>query len=44
MKITTIGIDLTKEVFQVNCVDSRGKVLLRKQFYVVTRWPNFSPI
>lgn len=31
MKITTIGIDLAKEVFQVHGVDSRGKVLLRKQ-------------
>lgn len=31
MKITTIGIDLAKEVFQIHGVDSRGKVLLRKQ-------------
>jgi transposase len=31
MKITTIGIDLAKEIFQIHCVDSRGKVLLRKQ-------------
>ena len=31
MKITTIGIDLAKTVFQVHGVDERGKVVLRKQ-------------
>jgi transposase len=31
MKITTIGIDLAKTVFQVHGVDERGEVLLRKQ-------------
>ncbi len=31
MKITTIGIDLAKEVFAVHGVDQRGKVVLRKQ-------------
>jgi transposase len=31
MKITIIGIDLAKTVFQVHGVDERGKVLLRKQ-------------
>ena len=31
MKITTIGIDLAKTVFQVHGVDERGKALLRKQ-------------
>jgi len=31
MKITTIGIDLAKAVFQVHGVDGRGKVLVRKQ-------------
>ena len=31
MNITTIGIDLAKNVFQVHAVDERGKVLLRKQ-------------
>ena len=31
MKITTIGIDLAKNVFQVHGVDERGKVGLRKQ-------------
>ena len=30
MKITTIGIDLAKNVFQVHCVDGHGKVLLKK--------------
>ncbi len=28
MKITTIGIDLAKEVFQIHGVDEHGKVLL----------------
>lgn len=31
MKITTIGIDLAKAVFQVHGVDARGKPVLRKQ-------------
>ena len=31
MKITTIGIDLAKEVFQVHGVDERGKAVVRKQ-------------
>lgn len=30
MNITTVGIDLAKNVFQVYGVDERGKVLLRK--------------
>ena len=30
MKITTIGIDLAKNVFQVHGVDEQGKVVLRK--------------
>ncbi len=31
MKITTIGIDLAKTVFQIHGVDERGKVAVRKQ-------------
>jgi transposase len=31
MKITTIGIDLAKNVFQVHGVDERGKPVLKKQ-------------
>ena len=31
MKITTVGIDLAKNVFQVHGVDDRGKVVLKKQ-------------
>ena len=31
MKITTIGIDLAKNVFQVHGVDERGNAVLRKQ-------------
>ena len=31
MKITTVGIDLAKNVFQVHGIDERGKAGLRKQ-------------
>ena len=31
MKITNIGLDLAKNVFQVHGVDERGAVVLRKQ-------------
>jgi transposase len=31
MKITTVGIDLAKNVFQVHGVDEQGKAVLRKQ-------------
>jgi transposase len=31
MKITTVGIDLAENVFQVHAVDERGKAVLRKQ-------------
>jgi transposase len=31
MKVTAIGIDLAKNVFQVHGVDEHGKVVLRKQ-------------
>ena len=31
MKITTIGIDLAKKLFQIHGVDERGKAVLRKQ-------------
>ena len=31
MKITTIGIDLAKNVFQVHAVDAQGKTVLKKQ-------------
>jgi len=31
MKITTVGIDLAKNVFQVHGIDERGKVLVKKQ-------------
>lgn len=32
MKITTIGIDLAKNVIQIHGVDERGNTLIRKQF------------
>ena len=31
MKITTVGIDLAKNVFQIHAVDERATVVLRKQ-------------
>lgn len=31
MQITTIGIDLAKNVFQIHGVDERGNTVLRKQ-------------
>ncbi len=31
MKITTVGVDLAKSVFQMHGVDERGKAVLRKQ-------------
>lgn len=31
MKITTVGIDLAKSVFQIHGVDERGKAVLKKQ-------------
>jgi transposase len=31
MKISAVGIDLAKNVFQIHCGDGRGKALLRKQ-------------
>lgn len=31
MNITTVGIDLAKNVFQLHAVDVRGKTVLRKQ-------------
>jgi len=31
MKITTIGLDLAKNVMQVHGVDEQGKVVLKKQ-------------
>ena len=32
MKITTVGIDLAKNVFQIHAVDERGQTALKKQF------------
>jgi transposase len=31
MKITTIGVDLAKEVFQIHGVNAHGKAVLRNQ-------------
>lgn len=31
MNITTVGIDLAKNVFQIHAVDQHGKVVIKKQ-------------
>jgi hypothetical protein len=31
MQITTIGLDIAKNVFQVHCIDANEKVVVRKQ-------------
>ena len=31
MKITTVGIDLAKNVFQIHAVNEHGKTVLKKQ-------------
>jgi transposase len=42
MTVTTIGIDLAKNVFQVHGVDSHGRAVLRKQLKRVQLLPFFS--
>lgn len=46
MNITTIGLDIAKNVFQVHGVDANGKVALRKRFkrvQVLAFFANLSP-
>lgn len=46
MKITTIGLDLAKTVFQIHGVDERGKVAVRKQLKraeMATYFANLEP-
>jgi transposase len=46
MNVTTVGIDLAKNVFQVHGVDERGKVVLRKQLrreQMVVYFSNLAP-
>jgi transposase len=31
MQVTTIGLDIAKNVFQVHGIDAKGKVVVRKQ-------------
>jgi transposase len=42
MKITTIGVDLAKDVFQVHGIDERGKIVLRKQLKRTQMAPFFA--
>ncbi len=41
MKITTVGIDLAKKVFQVHGIDDHGKVILKKQLKRAQMAPYF---
>ena len=34
MKITTIGVDLAKEVFQIHGVNAHGKAVLRQHIWL----------
>ncbi|MEY4593425.1 MAG: hypothetical protein RIR18_2320 [Pseudomonadota bacterium] len=46
MKITTVGIDLAKNVIQVHGVDRNGRALLKKAFkrdQVVKYFANLEP-
>ncbi len=46
MKITTVGIDLAKNVFQVHGIDEHGKAVLKKQLrrdQVATFFVNLPP-
>lgn len=46
MKITTVGIDLAKNVFQIHAVDKRGKVVVKKQIkrdQVIPFFTNLEP-
>ena len=46
MKITTVGIDLAKNVFQIHAVDERGKVVVKKQIkrhQIVPFFTNLQP-
>jgi len=46
MKITTTGIDLAKEAFQIHGVDRNGKTVLRKQLRrseMAKYFPNLEP-
>ena len=46
MKITTLGIDLAKNVFQLHGVDERGKAVLRRQLrreQIVAFFVNLAP-
>lgn len=42
MKVTTLGIDLAKNVFQVHGIDQHGKVILKKQLKRAQMAPFFS--
>jgi transposase len=44
MRITTIGLDLAKNVFQVHGIDAAGKVVVRKALRRVQVLPFFAKL
>jgi transposase len=44
MKITTIGLDLAKSVFQVHGVDATGQVVVRKSLRRAQMLPFFAKL
>ena len=38
MKVTTVGIDLAKQVFQIHGVDDHGKAVIKKQLKKELVW------
>jgi transposase len=44
MKITTIGLDLAKSIFQVHCVDATGQVVVRKSLRRSQMLPFFAKL
>jgi transposase len=44
--ITTIGLDIAKSVFQVHCVDAKGKLVVRRRLkrrYVLAFFQKLQP-
>ena len=47
MNISTIGLDLAKNVFQVHAIDDAGEVIVRRSLrrrQVLPFLPNWSPV
>ena len=44
MNVTTVGLDLAKNVFQVDSIDSTGKVIVRQSLRRRQMMPFFSKL